>query len=142
MEGIIFQQDGAPAHTARLTVRYLQDRLEEEGAGIVIQPLVRREDDDLSQTARRTPQFIEAELARLGDNVELGRPTRLIGIRGDIEWSPRSPDLSPLDFWLWVVLKHKCFLTPPPDGEELLHRIIEECHRMERENFLTFEHVR
>jgi hypothetical protein len=30
---------------------------------------------------------------------------RWIGRRGTIEWPPRSLDLTPLDFWLWSMLK-------------------------------------
>lgn len=30
---------------------------------------------------------------------------RWIGIRGTVEWAPRSPDLTPLDYFLWGVFK-------------------------------------
>ncbi len=51
---LIFQQDGAPAHTSRLFTEYLQ--------------------------------------RNLGD--------RWISKRGPVNWSPRSSDLTPLDFFL------------------------------------------
>ncbi|XP_066149124.1 uncharacterized protein [Euwallacea fornicatus] len=38
-------------------------------------------------------------------------PDRWIGRRGAIEWSARSPDLSPLDFFLWGHLKSKIYGT-------------------------------
>ncbi|XP_050307733.1 uncharacterized protein LOC126744391 isoform X2 [Anthonomus grandis grandis] len=38
-------------------------------------------------------------------------PGRWIGRRGAIEWPPRSPDLSPLDFFLWGHLKSKVYET-------------------------------
>ncbi|XP_011860094.1 PREDICTED: uncharacterized protein LOC105557457 [Vollenhovia emeryi] len=40
-------------------------------------------------------------------------PDRWIGRRGTIEWPPRSPDLSPLDFFYWGYLKSKVFETKP-----------------------------
>ncbi|EFN89314.1 hypothetical protein EAI_05291, partial [Harpegnathos saltator] len=40
-------------------------------------------------------------------------PSRWIGRRGAIEWSARSPDLSPLDFFLWGYLKNKVYATKP-----------------------------
>ncbi|XP_011859565.1 PREDICTED: uncharacterized protein LOC105557041 [Vollenhovia emeryi] len=52
-------------------------------------------------------------------------PDRWIGRRGTIEWPPRSPDLSPLDFFYWGYLKSKVFETKPNDIEELKHRIVE-----------------
>ena len=36
-------------------------------------------------------------------------PSRWISRRGPTEWPPRSPDLSPPDFFLWGVLKDKVF---------------------------------
>lgn len=66
----------------------------------------------------------------------------IISINGDVEWAPRSPDLTPLDFWLWGVLKHKCFQTPPENGTDLHIRILDECERIEREESHVFELVR
>ena len=43
-----------------------------------------------------------------------------------VEWSPRSPDLTPCDYFLWGHLKNKVFATPPHDLEELQGRIREE----------------
>lgn len=34
---------------------------------------------------------------------------RVIGRRGTIEWPPRSPDLSPSDFFLWVYVKDRVY---------------------------------
>lgn len=36
-------------------------------------------------------------------------PGRLISLRGDVPWSPRSPDLSPCDFFLWGYLKAEVY---------------------------------
>ncbi|GBP69149.1 hypothetical protein EVAR_47424_1 [Eumeta japonica] len=34
-------------------------------------------------------------------------PGKLISRRGDINWPPRSPDLTPMDFFLWSYVKSK-----------------------------------
>ena len=36
-------------------------------------------------------------------------PSRWIGRRGLIEWAARSPDLTPLDFFLWGYVKQKVY---------------------------------
>ncbi|KAK8398607.1 hypothetical protein O3P69_004027 [Scylla paramamosain] len=53
-------------------------------------------------------------------------PARLVSRRGDVEWSPRSPDLSICDFFLWGYLKEKVFRGRPHNLEELKMRIWEE----------------
>ncbi|KAJ4450932.1 hypothetical protein ANN_02367 [Periplaneta americana] len=51
-------------------------------------------------------------------------PDRWIG-RGDpISWPPRSPDLNPLDFYLWGQLKSLVYSSPVPDLESLRNRSI------------------
>lgn len=141
LAGIIFQQDGARMHTARSVVNFLEETLTGEGAGIEVRHHTQR-NDELSAAALRTLQLIETELARAGENVRRSRRIRTISQECNIEWAARSPDLNPLDFWLWGVLKHKCFFTPPRTAEEIMRRITEECRRIEREEFLTFERVR
>jgi len=42
-------------------------------------------------------------------------PNRWIGRDGPTPWPPRSPDITPLDFFLWGYVKDKVFLTPVPD---------------------------
>ncbi|KAF2367907.1 hypothetical protein FHG87_001352, partial [Trinorchestia longiramus] len=44
----------------------------------------------------------------------------------DVEWPPRSPDLTPCDFFLWGYLKNKVYFSPPQDLEELQNRIRSE----------------
>lgn len=53
-------------------------------------------------------------------------PERWIGRRGAIEWPPRSPDLTPLDFFLGGHLKDRVYKTKPRNLNELRHRIITE----------------
>ncbi|XP_050307511.1 uncharacterized protein LOC126744196 [Anthonomus grandis grandis] len=51
-------------------------------------------------------------------------PGRVIGRRGTIEWPPRSPDMSPLDYFLWGYFKNKVYATKPANLEDLRQRII------------------
>lgn len=78
---VYFQQDGAPAHYARLVRDYL----------------------------------------------DLVFPNRWIGRLGPMAWPPRSPDLTPLDFFLWGYLKDKVFRTIPETLQEMEDRIVENC---------------
>ena len=50
-------------------------------------------------------------------------PNRWIGRDGPTPWPPRSPDITPLDFFLWRYVKHKVFSTPVPDIINLKARI-------------------
>jgi hypothetical protein len=50
-----------------------------------------------------------------------------IGRRGTVEWPARSPDLTPLDYFLWGYVKHNVFKTRPNDLQELQQRIINTC---------------
>ena len=52
-------------------------------------------------------------------------PGRWIGRGGPIAWPPRSPDLTPLDFFLWGYVKDKVYATPVRDLRDLRERIIE-----------------
>jgi len=40
-------------------------------------------------------------------------PQKLISRRGDKNWSPRSPDLNPMDFFLWGYLEFKVYVNNP-----------------------------
>lgn len=51
---------------------------------------------------------------------------KLISKRGDINWPPRSPDLSPMDYFLWGYLKSKVYISNPGSIEELKENICKE----------------
>lgn len=57
-------------------------------------------------------------------------PNRWIGRSGVIEWPPRSPDLTPLDFFLWGYLKGKVFKSQPANLDDLKQRICQEIRRI------------
>ena len=51
-------------------------------------------------------------------------PGRWIGRAAPIAWPPRSPDLTPLDFFLWGFVKDQVFVPPlPANVVELRTRI-------------------
>ncbi len=54
-------------------------------------------------------------------------PQRWIGRRGPVEWPTRSPDLTPLDFWLWGYLKSKVYEHRIEDVDDLKIKIREAC---------------
>ena len=41
-------------------------------------------------------------------------PNRVVGLGHPVEWPPRSPDLTPLDIWLWGDVKSKVYSEGPP----------------------------
>lgn len=52
-------------------------------------------------------------------------PNRWIGRSGPINWPARSPDLTPLDFYVWGRMKELVYATPVNTREELMERINE-----------------
>jgi hypothetical protein len=50
-----------------------------------------------------------------------------IGRGGPIAWPPRSPDLNPLDFFLWGYLKSLVYSTAVNDAATLRERIVDAC---------------
>lgn len=51
---------------------------------------------------------------------------KLISRRGDIAWPPRSPDLTPPDFFLWGYLKSKVYCNKPTTIAQLKTNIRDE----------------
>jgi len=52
-------------------------------------------------------------------------PNRWIGRDGPAPWPPRSPNITPLELFLWGHVKDKVFSTPVPDITNLKARITE-----------------
>jgi len=63
-------------------------------------------------------------------------PDKWIGTRGAIEWPARSPDLTPLDYFLWGYLKDKVYsrFDAPNTLDELKERISNACQEVTRES--------
>jgi len=53
-------------------------------------------------------------------------PGHVISLRGDIGWPPRSPDLTPCDFFLWGYLKAKVYEQRPQSLRALKEAITQE----------------
>jgi len=51
-------------------------------------------------------------------------PGKWIGRYGPVAWPPRSPDLNPIDFYLWGYVKNKVYSTPVTTVNELWERIV------------------
>ena len=47
----------------------------------------------------------------------------VIALNHPIEWPPRSPDLTPCDYFLWGYMKSKVFCSPPVSINDLRNRI-------------------
>lgn len=62
-------------------------------------------------------------------------PNRWIGRLGPISWPPRSPDLTPLDFFLWGYLKDRVFRTNCDNIQEMEDRILANCLIPDEEMF-------
>ena len=51
-----------------------------------------------------------------------------IGCGGSIAWPAHSPDLTPLDYFLWGHIKSLVYETPVDSEEELLARVMAAMH--------------
>jgi hypothetical protein len=71
----------------------------------------------------RAPPHYGVNVRRFLDN-QLER--RWIGRRGPMEWPPRSPDLTPLDFFLWGHLKNRVYINRLNNLQDLMERIRHE----------------
>lgn len=63
-----------------------------------------------------------------------------IGTYGPIRWPARSPDLTPLDFWLWGYLQDRVYLRMPQNVNDLRNRIIEACREIPNNFILNATH--
>ena len=58
------------------------------------------------------------------DFLDIGFSGRWIGRGGPITWPPRSPELTPLDFFFWGFLNDQVYVLPlPANPNELLNQI-------------------
>ncbi|XP_070528721.1 uncharacterized protein [Cardiocondyla obscurior] len=70
-------------------------------------------------------------------------PNKWIGLHGPQVWPPRSPNLTPLDFFAWGFLKNKIYENNPENIEDLKTKIRNACNKISsrmlrrvRENFI------
>ena len=58
---------------------------------------------------------------------------KTIGRGAGIEWPPRSPDLTPMDYFLWGDLKRRVYDIPVNSIDELKERILNSCYQIQPE---------
>ena len=68
--------------------------------------------------------------------LDLKFPNRWIGHRGAIEWPPRSPDLSPLNFFFGGTVKDKVFARKPRTIEDMIKITLEACQKIDADKDL------
>lgn len=91
--------------------RNLVDILDEV-ALIQRQAVLFQQDGAPSHNARQVYQYLNEKF-----------PGRWIGTHGPLLWPARSPDLSPLDFFLWGFLKSIIYKTPANNLNVLINNI-------------------
>lgn len=101
-----FMQDGAPPHWARA----VRDHLDQ----------VRLKRCSAIEFVSMSDHIIYFLFAQV-------YPQRWIGRGGPVAWPPRSPDLTPLDFFLWGYVKARIYHTRPENPEDLKGRIRAAC---------------
>lgn len=60
-------------------------------------------------------------------------PEKIISKNGNVEWPPRSPDLTAPDFFLWGYLKSKVYANKPETLKQLKENIREEISNISRD---------
>ena len=68
-------------------------------------------------------------------------PNRWIGRGGPVLWPARSPDLTPLDYFLWGSMKALVYATPVTSEEDLITRVHGAIEILSRQLHLL-DHVR
>jgi len=61
------------------------------------------------------------------DHLNQQYPSQWFGTNGPVKWPPRSPDLTPLDFFLWGYLKDKVYEQQSKSLIDLKERITAAC---------------
>ncbi|GBN28156.1 hypothetical protein AVEN_218069-1 [Araneus ventricosus] len=62
---------------------------------------------------------------------------QVIEYGGCVEWPPHSPDLNPLDFFLWGYIKQRVYATPLPTLQKLRNRITDGSFHVKSTQFLN-----
>jgi len=63
-------------------------------------------------------------------------PNRWIGRGGPVLWPPRSPDLSPVDFYFWGRVKDIVYRDRPTTRDDMMQRIRNACQIIGNEEIL------
>ena len=57
------------------------------------------------------------------NHLNLTYPNRWFGREGPVPWTARSPDLTPLDYFLWNNIKNMVYGAPVTSEEDLIARV-------------------
>ncbi|XP_022170291.1 uncharacterized protein LOC111033711 isoform X2 [Myzus persicae] len=98
------------------------------------QPLRNMEPNDDQENEDGAPAH-NAIIVRQQLNEMFGN--RWMGTHGPVEWPPRSPDLTPLDFFLWGHLKTVIYADPPANLQVLKNKITVACRQLTKEQILA-----
>ena len=101
--------------------RYLRFINDDVGDILDNLPLLERQQIWFQQDG--TPCHSRLDVRQYIENIFNGK---VIHRFSEISWSPLSPDLTPLDFFLWGYLKHKVYIQRPFQDIDQLERIITE----------------
>lgn len=62
--------------------------------------------------------------------LNINYPRRWIGRGGPAAWPARSPDLTPMDYFVWGAVKQKVYEVPVDTLEDLRQRIVQACREL------------
>jgi hypothetical protein len=68
-------------------------------------------------------------------------PQRWIGRDGPTRWPPRSPDITPLDFFLWGYVKDRVYATPIRDVAGLRRKIADVIRTITSDMLKTWAEI-
>lgn len=60
----------------------------------------------------------------------------IISNQGPVLWPARSPDLTPMDFYLWGHIKNEVYEFDPPDNQNVLEERVRDCFNLVNRNTL------
>lgn len=69
-------------------------------------------------------------------------PNHVVALNHAVEWPPRSPDLTPCDFFLWGYVKGKVYVSPPTSIDDLKGRVRREIRNVKQDPMLIRRAVR
>jgi len=67
---------------------------------------------------------------------------QVVSLNRPVEWPPRSPDLTPCDFFLWGYVKSRVFSSPCPNIMALRQKILDEFILLQNNRDLITRAVR
>jgi hypothetical protein len=104
---------------------FLLPKLEEYGEEHTLEDFWFQQDEATAHTARSSLAILKEIF-----------PGRMVCLHGAVMWPPRSPDLSPCDFFLWGYLKAAVFKHRPRTLDQLKEANQEELEGISPDKLL------